>query len=91
MENTVTISIEEFDELRNTFENSELKQRLENKIKRQQEVISELRKNIQSILQDDFVELKTDRFSYHLFYDTKFYFRKDKTPIWIKKIFNLNN
>jgi len=84
MENTVTISVKEFDELRNAFENSKLKNRLEATIIFKEDEISNLKKEIENIKKSDF--FCVEYFGFYL--DKKTFFRKDKTPLWIKKIFN---
>jgi len=78
MENTVTISVKEFDKLRNEFKNSPEKKKFEERIK-------ELENNLKDIIDNDFVSIR----SYIcLFSNRKYYLRKDNTPLWIRKIFN---
>jgi len=84
MENTVTISVTEFDQLRNTFENSKLKLRLERELKAKVLEIECLKEDIQKIKENDFFQI-TERLFYK---QTTKYFRKDKTPLWIRNIFN---
>jgi len=84
MENTVTISVKEFDELRNAFENSKLKNKLEATISFKEDEISNLKKEIENIKKSDFFYVEYFGFSLH----KETFFRKDKTPLWIKKIFN---
>jgi len=84
MENTVTISVTEFDELRNNFENSKAKQRLIKDLENRNEEIKELKKEIECIKKSDFFCVEYYRF----YLDRKTFFKKDKTPLWIRKIFN---
>jgi len=87
MKNTVTISIEEFDQLRYGFKQSKLKDKLERELKKQDIQIKRLQEDLDKVLKEDFIEKKT--YHYTLFSgSTVFYFRKDKTPNWIKRLFN---
>lgn len=74
----VKIKLSEYEKLKNGFENSELKINLEKDIQNKNQVLKK-------ILKEEFVEVYTsDIFSYNSFY----YFKRDKTPLWIKKKFN---
>lgn len=84
MENTVTISVTEFDELRNCFENSKLKLRLQRELKAKELEIECLKNDIKSIKDSDFFCVEYYRF----YLKRKTFFKKDKTPLWIRKIFN---
>jgi hypothetical protein len=78
MENTVIIKLSEYEKLKNTFENSELKKEIENK-----------NKALRQILNESFVEFYIPIDSIRTFNSNSFYyFKKDKTPLWIKKFFN---
>lgn len=78
MENTVTMSVKEFDKLRNEFKNSHEKKELEKRIK-------ELENNLKDIVDNDFIRIKS---SIGFYYNRDYYLRKDETPLWIRKIFN---
>ena len=71
MENTVTISVKEYDKLRNEFKNSAEKKRLEEKNK-------ELENNLKEIVDNDFIRIRS---SIGLFFNREYYLRKDKTPL----------
>jgi len=87
MKNTVTISIEEFDELRNTFEKSKTKIILERELKAKNNEIEFLNETLNKIIKEDFIEVDYNFYSISRFHN-KFYFKKDNTPTWIKKYFN---
>lgn len=84
MENTVTISVTEFDQLRNTFENSKLKRRLERELKAKELEIECLKEDILNIKNSDFFTIT----EYGFYSEVKKCFKKDKTPLWIRKFFN---
>lgn len=74
----VKIKLSEYEKLKNGFENYELKINLEKDIQNKNQVLKK-------ILKEELVLVYTrDIFSYNSFY----YFKRDKTPLWIKKIFN---
>jgi hypothetical protein len=87
MNKTVTIPLEEFDKLRNGFEESKLKKQLAKQIDELEQNLKIKDSELQSIISSDFIEVKL-RFSAFGFYNHRYYFRKDKTPLWIKRFFN---
>jgi hypothetical protein len=67
--------------LKNGFENSELKINLEKNIQNKNLALKK-------ILNDDFIEV-VEVYTNNVFSaNSSYYFKKDKTPLWIKKIFN---
>jgi hypothetical protein len=87
MSKTVTIPLEEFDKLRNGFEESRLKKQLEERVKDLEGKLEVKKSELKNVLSSDFVEVERG-FTYRSFFGSKYYFRQDKTPIWIKTIFN---
>lgn len=84
MENTVTISITEFDQLRNEFKNSPDRKKLEEDIKYLQGKNENLKEELDNFKKSDFVLV----IYYGYLLNKKKYFRKDNTPLWIRKFFN---
>ena len=80
----VTISIEDYENLVNGFENSKDKKRLEHTIEFLKTKNSILLKENQKIISNDFLEVKSGSF----FHSDYFIVRKNKTPLWITKLFN---
>lgn len=89
MENTVIIKLSEYEKLKNTFENSELKNILEKENSELKKEIENKNKALRQILNESFVEFYIPIDSIRTFNSNSFYyFKKDKTPLWIKKFFN---
>jgi hypothetical protein len=84
MENTVTISLKEYDALRDGFDNSKSKKMMQNEITKLEIKTVGLLDTIEKIKDKDFVFLYSNRH----WLNKEYYIRKDKTPIWIKRIFN---
>ena len=88
MENTVTISVEEFDKLRIGFNESRTKIKLEKQLIESEKKIKELEGSLKQIIYENFVKCEVSFYGVEWAVITNYYFLKDKTPNWVKKFFN---
>lgn len=84
MENTVTLSLKDYELLKNGFEQSQLRKDLEYKIKQIEHANLNLQKTLHLIKDESFIFLYCEG----NFASTRYYLRKNKTPNWINMIFN---
>jgi hypothetical protein len=84
MGNTVTISLKEYDSLKDGFENSQSKKLIQGRIKELEIQNVRLLDVIEKIKDKDFVFLYSSGYCL----DRSYYIKKDKTPMWIKRFFN---
>jgi len=87
MENTVTISVEEFDKLRKGFNESKTKIKLEKQLIESEKKIKDLEGSLKQIIYENFVKTELESMI-GWNHRTNYYFLKDKTPNWVKKLFN---
>jgi hypothetical protein len=80
---TVTISIKEYDELKIGFERSKDREKLLNCIVELRKKREELKAEIHEILNNNFIIVHSKWSVLNEYYSSK-----DKTPLWIRKIFN---
>lgn len=85
---TVTISVEDYDNLCNGFDASKSKQILDKKIEYLQGIIEANRLEMNGILNSDFLKVEKTYSFITISKEENYYFKKDKTPLWIRKMFN---
>jgi hypothetical protein len=88
MENTVTISLEEFDKLRKGFNESKTKIKLEKQLIESEKKIKDLEGSLKQIIYENFVKIEIGFSTTNWNSVTNYYFLKDKTPNWVKRFFN---
>ena len=84
MENTVTISLKHYQGLKDGFDNSPLKETMDNQISRLELEKYKLLETIEKMRDENFVFL----YSSGHWLNRSYYIKKDNTPMWIKRMFN---